>query len=214
MEHDVVLADEVYQLGLGVFPPFLPVFATLFANLLGVGYVADGGIEPHIEHLAVGTFERDGHAPIQVAGDSTGLQATVEPALHLAVDVRFPFLVAFEDPLTEPLLVLVEGKIPVFGGLLHQGCAAELRVRVDELVGAQRRAAFLALVAVGTFGTAFRAGTHDISVAQEFLPFGVEVLLRLLLDELAFVVQFLEELLRCGAVHLRRGARVDVVADA
>ena len=102
----------------------------------------------------------------------------------------------------------------MLGRLLHQGRATELRVRVNEFVGTQGRAAFLALIAIGTFGTTFRACAHNISVGKELLTFGVEILFRLLLDELSFIVEFLEELLGRGTVHLRRGTGIDIITDA
>ena len=87
-------------------------------------------------------------------------------------------------------------------------------MRINQFIRAERAAAFLALVTVCAIGTAFRASADDISIRKELLAFGIEVLLRLFLDELPFVIEFLEELLSRGTVHLRRGTRVDVVADA
>ena len=52
VEHDIVFSDEVYQTRFGVFPPFLPCVGQ---QLFGVADVADRGVEPYIEHFALGT---------------------------------------------------------------------------------------------------------------------------------------------------------------
>ena len=126
MEHDVVLTDEVYQTGVLVLPPFLPVAPFLrlaVAELLGIADVTDGGVEPNIEHLAVGSLNRNGNTPIQVAGHSTGLQIHIEPRLALSVNVGAPLLVLLQNPLLQPVLIIVQGQIPVLGLLQHWGRA-------------------------------------------------------------------------------------------
>ena len=97
VEHDIVLAYEIDYAGIGVFPPFLPAVGI---NLLGVGYIAYRGVEPHIKHLTFGFFQRHGHTPVEIAGHSARLPE-IEPRFALAVDIGFPLLVTFEDPLTE-----------------------------------------------------------------------------------------------------------------
>ena len=211
VEDDVVLADEVDQPGVRRLPPLLPAVGQ---ELLRVGDVADRGVEPHVEDLALGALHGHGHAPVEVAGDGARLQAAVQPALDLAVDVGAPLLVALEDPFAEPGLIVLEREVPV-GGLLLDGLgAAELALGVDQLLGAERAAAFLALVAVGAFIAALGAGAHDVAVRQELLRLGVVVLLALLRDELARVVEPAEELGGRLGVHLGRGAAIDVEMDA
>ena len=48
VEHDVVLAYEVDNACFRVFPPCFP---TVGHQLLGIRYVSDGSVEPHIENL-------------------------------------------------------------------------------------------------------------------------------------------------------------------
>ena len=50
MEHDVILPYEMHQFGILILPEFLPVWR----KLLGGRYVADRGIEPHVEDLSLG----------------------------------------------------------------------------------------------------------------------------------------------------------------
>ena len=96
--------------------------------------------------------------PVQVAAHGAGLQAAVQPALALAVHVRLPFLVLLQDPVAEPGLVLVQREVPMLGlDLLGRG-TGQGGARVDQFLGAQRGAAFLALVAVGAGIAALGAG--------------------------------------------------------
>ena len=76
MEYDIVLADEVDDACLGIFPPSFPAVGI---KLLGVGYIADRSIEPHVEDLAFGAFDGNGYTPRQVAAHGTWLQTHVEP---------------------------------------------------------------------------------------------------------------------------------------
>jgi len=70
------------------------------------------------------------------------------------------------------------------------------------------------LVAVGVLVAAMRAGARDVAVGQKLSRLLVIVLLRRLLDELAFVVQLREERRRRLVMFFRRRARVDVKRDA
>ena len=121
---------------------------------------------------------------------------------------------AFEYPLPEPLLVILERQIPVGGLLLYRVSSAEFALRVDEFVRAEGAAALLALVAIGSFGAALRAGADDVAVSQESLGLRVIVLLALTGDELALIVEFLEKLRSVLGVDGRRGAAIDVEIDA
>ena len=179
-----------------------------------VGDVADRRVEPDIEDLALGALHGHGNAPVEVARDGTRLQAAVQPALDLAVDVGAPLLVALQDPLAQPLLIVLQREIPVGGLLLDGRGAAQLAVRVDELLGAEGAAALLALVAVGAFVAALGAGAHDVAVGEEGLGLGVVVLLALLGDELAVVIELAEEAGGVLGVHLGGRTAVDVEMDA
>ena len=211
VEDDVVLADEVDEAGVLVLPPGLPAVGEKF---LRVGDVADRSVEPDVEHLAVGAFDGHRDAPVQVARDGTGLQAAVEPALALAVDVGLPLLVLLEDPLAEPGLVAVEREIPVLGFLLDRHGAAELGVRVQQFLGAEGRTAFLALVAVGVLVAALRAGALDEAVGEEHAGLGIVELLGDLRDEVFLLVELAEELRSVLRVDGGGGAGVDVEVDA
>lgn len=48
-------------------------------QLLGVGDVADGGVEPNVEHLTLGSLNRHGHTPVEVTAHGTWLKTQVEP---------------------------------------------------------------------------------------------------------------------------------------
>ena len=211
MEDDVVLADEVDEARLRVFPPLFPIIGQQF---LGVADVADGRVEPYIQHLALGSFHRHGDAPVEVAAHGAGLQAHVQPALALAIDVGAPLLVVFQNPLAQPGFVLVQGEVPVRRLLHHRLAAADGTLGINQFRGAERRAALLALVAVCSLGVATGTFARDVAVGQESLRLLVIILHGGLLDELALVVEFAEEV-RCRlVVYLRCGAPVHVERDA
>ena len=217
MEHDVVLADEVDEARVLLLPPLLPCAPALglgIAQFFGIADVADGSVEPHVKHLAVGTLDGNGDAPVQVAHHGAGLQSVVEPRLALAIDVAAPLLVALENPLLEPALIFIEGQEPVGGVLEHERMVAVLGVRVDELGGVQvAAAAVLTLVTLGGGMVAIGALTLHIAVGEELAVLLVVELLGGLLDEFAVVIEFAEKLGSKLMVNLARRAAVDIVGD-
>ena len=121
---------------------------------------------------------------------------------------------AFQYPLLQPRLIVVERQIPVLR-LLHHGLgAADGGVRVDEFHGAEVAAALLALVAIGVEVVAVWAFAHDIAVGQKLAGLFVIILLGLLLHELAVVVELAEEVAGQPMVRGAGGAAVDVERNA
>ena len=101
---------------------------------------------------------------------------------------------AIEDPLLQPLLILVERQIPVFRGPLHQSVSGVVLVgRVDEFLGRERGATLLTLVAVGALGTTTGAGADDVAVGQKLARHLVAILLLGDLLQLAVVIELAEE---------------------
>ena len=197
VEHDVVLADEVHQTSVFILPPFLPCAPLLrltVAQLFSVADVADRGIKPHIEHLAFGTLYRHWDTPIQVACHSTWLQVHVKPRLALAIDVGSPLLVAFQNPLLQPVLILIQRQIPVFRLTQHRHLTCLFGARIDQFCWLQSApAAFFALVAIRLL-VAVRAFAHHITVGKELLALLVVELHAGLLYQLAFVIELAEEI--------------------
>ena len=190
MEHDVVLSDEMNKFCILALPPCLP---TLRQKFLSVGNISDRSIKPHIEHLALRTLYRYRHSPVKVTAHRTRLKPAVNPTLALAIHIASPLLVTIQNPLGKPFFILVERKVPMLGLLLHKLTAAESRLRIDEFIGTESRSTFLALVAVSSICATTRACSGDISVCKESLGLLVVILFAHLLDELAFVIKFLEE---------------------
>ena len=207
VEHDVVLADEVDNARVGVFPVTLPGVGQQF---LGVADVADGCIEPHIEHFAVGPLNGNRDAPVQVARHGTRLQATVEPRLALAVNVWFPFLVVLKNPFAQGRLPLVERHIPVLGLLEHGHIAGDGAVRIDQVGGVEVAATGLALVAIGALIATVWAGAHDIAVGQPLVGLLVVELLCGSLDEFTLVIEGFEKLGSRLPMDFAGGARVHI----
>ena len=206
VENDVVLADEVHHFRLLVFPVLFPVGR----QLLRGRDVADRRIEPDVQHFALGSLDRNGNPPVQIAAHGAGLEPQIEPALALAVHVDFPLLVPFENPLAQESFVLVERQEPVRRLAQHRNRTGDRAARVDQVGGVQRAAALLALVAVGAIVAAVGAGPDDVAVGQKLSGLLVVILHRRLLGELALVVQRAEKVRGRLVMHGRRGARVDV----
>ncbi len=161
VEHYVVLAYEVDDSCLGVFPIGLPSVGKQF---LGVGDIADRGIEPHVEHFPVGTLDGYRHTPVEVAAHGSRLQTEVNPRLALAVDIGFPFLVPLENPSAQFAFPSVERQVPVLCLLQHRGVARYGAFGIDEVGGVEGCAARLALVAVGTRVVAMGAFAGHVAV--------------------------------------------------
>ena len=119
----------------------------------------------------------------------------------------------FQYPLLQPLLILVQRQIPVRRGFLRQRVAVDGIVRVYQLIGRQRSAAFLALVAVSTLRMTPRTLPADVTVGQKLLCLRVVELLRRLLNELTIVVQLAEIVRRKLMMGLARGARIYIERD-
>ena len=119
-----------------------------------------------------------------------------------------------QNPLLQPVLILVQRQIPVLR-LLQHGCrAADGRLRVDQLSGREVATALLALVAVSPFVVAVGALAHHVTVGQELLGLLVVELLGGLLHQLALVIELAEPVGGKLMVGLRGGAAVDVKRDA
>ena len=153
-----------------------------------------------------------GDAPVEVSCHGAGLQVHVEPRLALAVDVGSPLLVLFQYPLLEPLLILVQGQIPVLGLAQHGLRTADGGLGIDKLGGREVASALLALVAVGTLVVAVRALAGDVAVGQELVGLLVVVLFGGFLGELSLVVELAEEVGCKLVVGVAGGAAVDVEA--
>ena len=216
VEDDVVFADEMDQSGLWVFPPLLPraKFGMGVTELFGVRNVADGSIKPHIEHLAFSTFDGHGNTPVEVACHSTRTQSAIEPALALTIDIASPLLVLLQNPLFEPLLVLVKGKIPMLRRFFDKRVACFSVIGVDEFLGRKRSAAFLALVAISLRSMATRTLSADVAVGQEVAGLLVVELFAHLFNELAIVIEFAEEVAGKLVVRLARSATINIEGNA
>ena len=193
-----------------VLPVLFPVGSQLFRSR----DISDRRIEPDIQHLAVGPFDRNRNPPIQVAAHRPRLQAQIEPTLTLAVYVTLPLLMAIENPFAQELFVPVQRQEPVLRFAQHGRRPGDRAFGTDQVGGVERTAAFFALVAVGAFVLAMRAGADDIAVGEELSRLLIVILLRSLLDKFTVVVK-LPEKIRCGlVVRGGRGARIDVERHA
>ena len=82
----------------------------------------------------------------------------------------------------------------MLGLLLHELAATERRLRVDKFIRTESSTALLALVTICTLCTATWTCSCNIAVCKKGLCLLIIVLFAHLLDELAFVIKFLEEI--------------------
>ena len=211
MEHDVVLANKVDKACIVALPPLFPVVGQQF---LGVADVANRRVEPHIEHFAISPLNRHRNAPFKVTAHGAWFQPHVKPALTLSHHIAAPLLVLLRNPRLEPLLVLVERQVPVFGFAQHRFRPAHGRARVNQFGRRERRATLFALVTISPLSVAVRTFARNVSVGQEGVRLLVVVLFALLLHKLSLVVEFAEKVRSRLFVHLRGGASEHVERDA
>ena len=204
MEDDVVLPDEVDEVGPLVLPVAPPRVGRALAlgPLLRGGDVADGRVEPDVEHLPLGALDGDGHAPREVPRHRAVREPGVEPAPDLPAHVRLPLRV-LGDPGFEARLELAEGEVPVRGRADLGDGVGEGAARVLQLFRRERGAAVLALVAVGVLVATDGARPTDEAIGEEEAGFGVVELLLGALGEDAGVVERAEEVLARGVVRGR-----------
>ena len=177
----------MYETSLLILPPFLPcspLFRMCVTQFLGVRHISDGSVKPNIEHLSLGTLNRDRDSPFEVACHGTWLQVHVKPALALSIYIGAPFLVSLKNPLLKPFLIFTERQIPILSWLFQESMTRIVLVGwIDEFFRRQCGAAFLTLVAVCTLGTASWTSAHDVAVGEEFSRhFIAELFLHVLLQ--------------------------------
>ena len=95
MEHYIVLADKIDYTA---FPDPSTTSPHGSGRALGVGKYIPWGVKPHIEHLALGPFNRHRHAPVEITAHGRGCSPHVEPRLALTVDIGPPSPVAAGYP--------------------------------------------------------------------------------------------------------------------
>ena len=184
VENDIVFANEVHQLGICL----APVIGPLVGKFLGGRDITDRRIEPHIQYFSFRTGQGHVDAPVAVAGHGAGLQAAVEPALALPVNIVLPFFMPVDDPFLKPGFVVLQREIPVFCFPLHRYRVAQGAAWVDELLGRQAASAFLALIAIGVRVAANGAGAGDVAIGQEGIGFLIKVLFAFFFLEQTIVV--------------------------
>ena len=121
---------------------------------------------------------------------------------------------AFEYPLAEPGLILIEREIPVARLPQHGFATAEGTLGVDKVGGIEGGATGFALVSVGTLVAAVGASASDVAVGKELVRLFIIILLGGLLDEFAFRIELLEIFGGCAMVLLTAGAAIDIKRDA
>ena len=212
VEGHVVLAQELPQLHiLRVAPPLLPLVCVVGSDR----GVADASLEPHVENLVLVSLQRDGNTPLQVSGDTTVLQALLQPGLGDNAGVPGPvtLLNSGVSPFLDLRLELVEQDVDVFRLAADGGSAVKLAAGVDEIKGIKEVTALVTLVSTGIVVVAAGAFTLHEAISQERSVLLAEGLFGGALSEEAVLVQALEDRLGDLGVLLCRGATEVIEAD-
>lgn len=210
MEGDVVLAHELVELDvLRVLPPLVP----LLLRVVGRDrQVADGRVEPHVEHLVLVLLDGNGRAPLEVAGDAPALEALLEQRARELYRVGGPL--ALLGSALEPLLVdrlnlgQVDEDVLRLADLGRR--ARDLRLRVDQLRRVKQLPALVALVASRVVVTAQRACAAYESVSEEQALFHIIKLLDCFLVCKLVSLEFVEYILSDARLPLS-GRAAEVV---
>ena len=118
-----------------------------------------------------------------------------------------------ENPLLQPLLILVQGQIPVLRFLQHGRRTRDSRFWIDELGRREVTTAFLALVAIGTLVMAVRALARHVTVGQELLCLLVVELGSRLLRQFPLIIELTEPFGGKLMMRLRCCSTVDIERD-
>jgi hypothetical protein len=209
VEGNVILAHELVQADvLGVVPPLLPLICVVCSD----GDVTNAGVEPDVQDLLVVTGQRNLCAPLQVAGDTSGLETFLQPRVCDVDTVGRPctLLARLCRPLLNLCLQLVQKQINVFCLSCDGSCAIKLAAGLLQLQRVEQMATLVALVSSCILVGAQRALSLDKAVGQEgVVCFAVRLDSCLFLQE-AVVVEFCEDVL-CNVCLLGGGSATENV---
>ena len=119
MKNNVILPDKMNHAGIFVFPVLFPFRRQVFC----CRNVSDRSVKPHIQHFPFRPFNRHRHPPIQITRHCTGLQTVIQPGFTLPVNITLPFFMLFQNPLFQPIFILIQRQIPMFR-LFQLGCVS------------------------------------------------------------------------------------------
>ena len=217
MEGDVVFANKLKQFNFfGASPPAIdkcaPVPSFFLAQTACYGNVADGRVEPHIEHFIFVAGFGYGDAPFKVAGDGAFPKAVAYPRLgHLYGVVRPKAVLAGGfDPRLEPAFNFGEVDVQVAGRLGRRCGTADGTAGAFQVGGVEELAARFALVAPRLAGTAVGADAPDETVGKKTPALAAIQLLGGLLGNKASLVKFCKYFLRYLGLY-RRGSAPEFV---
>ena len=180
MKDNVVFSYEMNQACLRILPPSLPttiLFRIPVTKFFSIADISDRSIEPDVKDLSLCAFYRNWYTPIQIPGDSTRTQSSIQPTLTLTVDIGAPFLVLFQDPLLKPGLVLVKWEIPMLGGAPYQRMTCLSVIGIDEFLWRKSCSTFLTLVTISIMVMTSRTFTTDVAIRQKMIALFVIKLL-------------------------------------
>ena len=212
---DVVLADEVVVLGIGVLPPVLPgVGCPLYLRpFLGRREVSDHGVEPHVDLLAR-TEPFDGYvdSPIDVSRYGPIMEAFLDPSEGEVEYVFAPALAALQ-PAVELVREVGQAQVEVLCLPALGGGPRELRLRVYQIDRVECAPAVVALITPCFAITAVWTRSLYVPIRQEPLDLGVEELLGGAPVDEALFMQAQEDVLSHRVMVGRSGRGVQLPFD-
>ncbi|MPM89336.1 hypothetical protein SDC9_136445 [bioreactor metagenome] len=115
-----------------------------------------------------------------------------------------------KDPFSQPSLMLIKRKIPVFSFTHYRNASTNGGLWVDEISRIQRGSAGFTLVAVGIFVTAVRTLARDIAVGEKLVGCLIEILFRTLYYKSVFIIDGFEYFRSQFPVCFRSSAGIDI----
>lgn len=212
MEGNVVLAHKLVQADvLRVVPPLLPLIRVVCCD----GNVTNASVEPDVQDLLIVASKRNLGAPLQVTGNTSRLEALLQPRICDVNTVRRPctLLARLCRPFLDLCLELVQQQVNVFCLSCDGCCAIELAARFLQIQRIKKMSTLVALVSSCILVTAQRALSLDEAIGQErVVCFAVRLHCCLFLQE-AVVVELCEDVLSNLGLLGGRSAAEDVEAN-
>lgn len=204
VEGHIVLAQEVNQghgllLGLhwSLLPPILPAALSI---LCGDADVADGGVEPDVKDLGLESRDRDGCAPLEIAGHAARTKAFGEPGAGDTCRVCAPsaLLIRSGNEFFDARLQTGQVKEEVLAAFDDRLGLAELAARLLQVHRVQQLTTAIALITTSIVEATKGTSALDISISEETIALLAKGLLNSLLEEVAIGVEALKDGVRDG----------------
>ena len=165
MEDNVILAEELVELDVGVVPPLLPLVSVAGSN----GDVANASVEPGVDNLLFVARERDWGSPLHVSRNASTIQTLLQPSRRDLLGVGGPSsldrgLLEKSLDLRLELIKLEENVVRILG---DGSRALDLAARLLQVERVQELSTSVTLVTTGITISALGTFALNESIGKE-----------------------------------------------